>query len=234
MHRRWAVPGCSAKTDSCIAVGPSLGALPKRIHASPLGRPWVLYQNGFMHRRCRPWVLYQNGFMHRCWAVPGCSNKTGFMHHRWAVPGCSTKTGSCIAVVVPGCSTKTGSCIAVGPSLGALTKLGSCITVGPSLGALPKRIHASLLGRPWVLYQNGFMHRCWAVPGCSTKTDSCKFWCVPTRTPCFRIYGSTLAWEPMLIRDVEDRGNLNSAGQPACKISGWSPFRLPTPTHQVK
>ena len=37
-------------------------------------------------------------------------------------------------------------------------------------------------------------HRFWVFPGCSTKTDSCKFELVPARTACFRrdIYGLTL------------------------------------------
>ena len=37
-------------------------------------------------------------------------------------------------------------------------------------------------------------HRFWVFPGCSTKTDSCKFELVPARTACFwrSIYGLTL------------------------------------------
>ena len=39
-----------------------------------------------------------------------------------------------------------------------------------------------------------FCHCFWVFPGCSTKTDSCKFELVPARTACFwrNIYGLTL------------------------------------------
>ena len=82
-------------------------------------------------------------------------------------------------------------------------------------------------------------HRFWVFPGCSTKTDSCKFELVPATTACFwrNIYG--LIWR--LVRHAED--SLNSAGllasttlllMLACKSNGWSPFRLQTPPHQIK
>ena len=57
---------------------------------------------------------------------------------------------------------------------------------------------------------NILCHRFWVFPGCSTKTDSCKFELVPARTACFwrNIYGLTLearqAWrgQPKQYRSV--------------------------------
>ena len=82
-------------------------------------------------------------------------------------------------------------------------------------------------------------HRFWVFPGCSTKTDSCKFELLPQEQLVFEETFTDWLWR--LVRHVED--SLNSAGllasttlllMPACKSNGWSPFRLQTPPHQVK
>ena len=81
-------------------------------------------------------------------------------------------------------------------------------------------------------------HRSWVVPGCSTKTDSCKFELVPAQEQ--RVFDETFTdrlWR--LFRYVEDsllkqRRSVSFHCpslllMPACKSNGWSPFRLQPP-----
>ena len=60
-------------------------------------------------------------------------------------------------------------------------------------------------------------HRFWVFPGCSTKTDLCKFELVPATTACFRrsIYGLTLEARQACRRQSKQRRSVSFHHPPA-------------------